>query len=401
MISKGNRLLGAILLISGTTIGAGMLALPVITGLAGFFPALLLITAVWLFMMLTAFYLLEVNLRVRGESNLISMVHLTLGRPGEAVSWVSYLLLLYSLTAAYLVGCSQIVSEITCSLWTFCIPDWVWSVAMFFIFACFVYFGTSVVDYLNRILMLGFVVAYVVLMILGMPHVDFLKLTYKNWSLLGASAPVVLTTFGFHIIIPTLTTYLDHDAKLLKRAIFIGSLIPFIVYLLWQWLTMGVVPVDGAVSLRAAASAGKQVTFFLEQIIGSMWVNIAASTLALFAIITSLLGVSLSLSDFLADGFKIKKTHWGKFFLILLTFLPPLFFALFYPQGFILALSYAGIFVAILLALLPCLMAWFERYGPGKKRSFIKSKFTVPGGKGLLLLGIALSIGALIVEVLM
>jgi len=91
MIKKKNRLLGAILLVSGTTIGAGMLALPVITGLAGFIPAILIMTAIWLFMMLTAFYLLEVNLRIKDESNLISMMHKTLGRPGEIISWIVYL----------------------------------------------------------------------------------------------------------------------------------------------------------------------------------------------------------------------------------------------------------------------------------------------------------------------
>ena len=36
------RLLGGILLVAGTAIGAGMLALPVSTGLAGFYPSLFL-----------------------------------------------------------------------------------------------------------------------------------------------------------------------------------------------------------------------------------------------------------------------------------------------------------------------------------------------------------------------
>ncbi len=93
---KTNRLIGAILLVSGTTIGAGMLALPVTTGLAGFIPSLVVMTAVWLFMMLTALYLLEVNLRLPGEANLFSMMRKTLGKPGEAISWAAYLLLLYS-----------------------------------------------------------------------------------------------------------------------------------------------------------------------------------------------------------------------------------------------------------------------------------------------------------------
>ena len=57
-----NKTLGAILLVSGTTIGAAMLALPVVTGLAGFIPTALLFILFWAFMLFTAFLILEVNL---------------------------------------------------------------------------------------------------------------------------------------------------------------------------------------------------------------------------------------------------------------------------------------------------------------------------------------------------
>ena len=399
MINKKNRLVGAILLVSGTTIGAGMLALPVTTGLAGFFPSLLIMTFIWLFMMLTAFYFLEVNLRMKGESNLISMIHKTLGRPGEAVAWVTYLLLLYALTSAYLLGCSQILSDFLQGAFSFTVPRWVWPTAIFIFFGIFVYLGTAVADFLNRFMIMGLVIAYIVLVVIGSSSVNPVMLTHINWAFLLPSVSVVLTTFGFHIIIPTLTTYLEHDAKLLKRAIFIGSLIPFLVYVIWQFLVMGVVPVYGADSLSEAAIKGLQVTFVLKILLGSPWVGLAVRAFAFFAIVTSLLGVSLSLSDFLADGLKIKKTHWGKFFLILLTFVPPLLFALFYPQGFILALQYAGIFVVVLLALLPAFMVWAERYGPKGQRGFEKIDFKVPGGKVALIGTILVSLLLLGIEV--
>ncbi|MFC2049286.1 amino acid permease [Chlamydiota bacterium] len=399
MISKKNRMVGAILLVSGTTIGAGMLALPVTTGLAGFLPAILIMTLIWLFMLLTAFYFLEVNLRMKGESNFISMMHKTLGRPGEAVAWVTYLLLLYALTSAYLLGCSQILSDFLQNAFSFTMPHWVWPTAIFLFFGVFVYLGTAVADFLNRFMMIGLVIAYITITGIGCCRVHSEMLTHINWAFLLPSVSVVLTTFGFHIIIPTLTTYLEHDAKLLKRAIFIGSLIPFVVYVIWQFLVMGVVPVHGETSLSEAAARGLQITFFLKTLLGNPWIGVAVRAFAFFAIVTSLLGVSLSLADFLADGLKIKKTHWGKFFLILLTFVPPLIFALFYPNGFIIALEYAGIFVVILLALLPALMAWSERYGKHAKRDFEKIDFKVPGGKALLLGTILFSLFLLGVEV--
>lgn len=398
MISKKNRLVGAILLVSGTTIGAGMLALPVTTGLAGFIPALGVMTGIWLFMMLTAFYLLEVNLRIKEESNLISMMRKTLGRKGEIVSWIIYLLLLYSLTAAYMVGASQIIGKFLSGFLPAATPGWIWPVVIFLVFGLSVFCGTRVVDMLNRCLMAGLGGAYLGLIFFGMGSVHFDALTHMNWNFLLPSVSVVLTTFGYHIIIPTLTTYLEHDAKLLKRAIVIGSLIPFLVYILWQLLVIGVVPLEGEASLTLAAAKGEQITFYLIQAISNPWIGVGISSFAFFAIVTSLLGVSLSLSDFIADGLKIKKTRWGKTALILLTFIPPLLFALFYSEGFILALNYAGVFILILLVLLPALMVWYERYRA--KKGLIKPIFQVAGGKGLILFTIALSILLLGVEFL-
>ena len=97
-----NHFLGGILLVIGTTIGAGIIGLPVKTGMIGFFPSLFVFIACWLLMLTTAYFFLDVNCSIEGESNLISMAHKTLGRWGEVVSWITYLLLLYSLIAAYI-----------------------------------------------------------------------------------------------------------------------------------------------------------------------------------------------------------------------------------------------------------------------------------------------------------
>lgn len=393
------KLFGAILLVSGTTIGAGMLALPVATGLAGFFPSFILMIIIWLYMLLTAFFLLEVNLRMKGESNIISMVKKTLGKPGEIIGWVIYLLLLYSLTAAYIVGCSAILEDFIEFFVSIDVPQWVFPLPLIVLFGAFVYLGTNVVDHLNRLLMLGLILAYIVLIVIGIFNINFELLKYSNFSMLLTAFPIVFTSFGYHIIIPTLTTYLDHDSRQLKLSILIGSLIPLIIYVLWQVIALGIVPIEGSNSLKETLELGLPVTSPLKNILNSPWLATAARAFAFFAIITSFLGVALSLSDFLADGLKIEKTKQGRFGICLLTFLPPLTFALFYPEGFILALNYAGIFVAILLGLLPSLMVWFERYGKETERSFIPSNFKVPGGKPLVIFGILFAIGVIGLEI--
>jgi len=91
------KLLGSILLIVGTSIGAGMLALPIATAQLGFFGSLILLLICWFVMTAGALLLLEVNLWLPQNSNLISMAKATIGPIGQIVAWITYLLLLYYL----------------------------------------------------------------------------------------------------------------------------------------------------------------------------------------------------------------------------------------------------------------------------------------------------------------
>ena len=72
----------AILLIAGTSVGAGMLALPVGMSQLGFIPSVLLMTWVWYIMYLSALLMLEVNLRFEPGTNIISMAGISFGIMG-------------------------------------------------------------------------------------------------------------------------------------------------------------------------------------------------------------------------------------------------------------------------------------------------------------------------------
>src|SRR5690242_3859221 len=106
------KVIGGALLIVGTSIGGGMLALPIATAQSGFLGALLLLFGAWIIMTFGALLILEVNLWFPQDSNLISMVRHTLGRGAEIIAWVCYLLLFYCLLAAYIDGGADVFSLI-------------------------------------------------------------------------------------------------------------------------------------------------------------------------------------------------------------------------------------------------------------------------------------------------
>lgn len=362
------RYIGGILLVSGTTIGAGMLALPVVTGFVGFFPALIIFCFCWFVMLITAFFFLDVNFSIKGEINLITMAEKTLGTWAKVVAWIFYLLLLYSLIAAYIAPSGPLfLSAIT--YWTgLKMPDWVGPFILPILFGWFVYLGTQGVDWVNKILMLGLLVSYVLLVAFVPSHVDLKLLNHYNWSSGALAISVIITSFGYHIIIPSLTTYMNHDRKHLAWTLIIGSIIPLAFYVVWEFLVLGVVPIEGKNGLMEAWKQGLSSTEPLSKLIQSKWLGVGAKLFSFFAVVTSFLGVSLSLSDFLTDGLKLKKNWEGRLFAIALTFIPPIIFVFSSNRGFIVALEYAGICIAILLILLPALMAWRL-----KKPNFYKS----------------------------
>ena len=355
---KINHFIGGIFLVAGTTIGVGMLGNPVTTGLIGFVPSILFFILCWLVMLASAFCFLDVNLAVRGEPNMITMAQETLGSWGKWVSWIVYLLLLYSLLAAYILASSPIFADAFTAVTSLDLPDWSSPFLLPLIFGGFVYFGTEGVDLINRLIMVGLLVSYFLLIGALPEHINPQLLTHHSFSSASIALPVILTAFGYHIVIPSLTTYMKHDRKHLAYTIVVGSLLSLVAYGIWQFCTLGVVPVSGKFSIETAYRSGSTITPMLAGIVKNRWVITFAQFFAFFAIVSSFLGVSLSLSDFLTDGFKIKKSWGGKVLAVLLTFVPPLFFVFSYREGFLLALEYAGAFVAILLIFLPAAMAW-------------------------------------------
>jgi tyrosine-specific transport protein len=102
------------------------------------------------------------------------------------------------------------------------------------------------------------------------------------------------------------------------------------------------------------------------------------------------------LSDFLADGLKTEKKGKGGWIVFALTFLPSLLIVIFYPSIFIKALSYAGICCAILLVLMPALMAWNGRY----RKNLAVGQYQVFGGKVSVLFLIFIAIAVLALGVI-
>jgi len=371
------HLFGGILLVAGTAIGAGMLALPVVTAEGGFWPSLGVYALCWAFMSCTGLLLLEGCLRLPPDANLVSMAGAYLGRPGKVFAWILYLFLFYCLSVAYVSGGGGLLLG-----WLgWPLPPWAGSLLFVALFSPFVYFGAQAVDRINWLLMTGLVVSYLGFLALGMRHIDGLNLQTSNWPMSIKALPVIFTAFSYQGVIPTLATYMKRDAKRLRIAIVAGTTLAFVIYVLWELLILGIVPLEGEMGLAQAMREQISAVEPLKTHLGRGAVYAVGQSFAFFAITTSFIGVTLGLMDFLADGLRVPKLGLRRLFLAALTFLPPLFIAFTYPKVFLKALGLAGgIGCALLLGFLPVLLAWVAR-----KRE-PKEPIMLGGGRKVLLL---------------
>jgi len=382
------KILGGIFLIIGTSIGGAMFALPVANAQVGFPVAAVLLCICWLAMTLSALLILEVNLALPPGSNMVSMAKATLGKPGLLLAWTSYLFLLYCLLVGYIAGGSGVLQHVLALLGVD-LPRSLDIVLFVGLFGTIVFLGIRSVDRVNIGLMSFKIAIYTALVVLVSPHVQSPLLTEWDFKWQFAPIMVLVTSFGYAIIIPSLRSYFADDIQALRKVVLIGSFIPLLTYLLWDAVIMGVVPHFGQESLSSIAQSGDTVTqlsIAIDKRLSSTLITYLFRLFTAISMLTAFLAVSLSLVDFLADGLDINKQTRRGTWVYALTFLPPMIIVLIDPRLFLAALSYAGIFCVILLMLLPQLMAWGARY-----HCQLRSPYQVMGGKPLLAVSIVAS----------
>ena len=362
------KILGAVLLIVGTSIGGGMLALPVMTAHSGYVPSGIFLIGAWAIMTIGAFLLLEVNLWLPPGSNLISMVRATLGRRVEWLAWVVYMLLLYCLLCAYIAGGEDLIHGLF-HLSGFAIPGWAALLLFVLVFGGVVCFGIRFIDLTNRLIMLAKVIAFVFIVVVTLPLVKMMGLSGGRFVPLWHTLTAMITSFGFAIIVPSLRQYLNNNHRALRIALSVGCVVPLVCYLLWEAIIFGVMPKTGPHGLLALAHAKEPISALmvaLSDLTQRNAVIIAAKTFTSICVVTAFLGVSLSLTDFLSDGLRITKQGKHAGVIYALTFLPPTLLILFVPRLFVFGISFAGVFCIILLIMLPLWMAYHGCASLGK-----------------------------------
>ncbi|MBM3199079.1 MAG: hypothetical protein FJZ58_07515, partial [Chlamydiae bacterium] len=314
--------------------------------------ALFVTVLVWVFMMITGLLLLEVTFHMPKGSNLISLSGRFLGKKGQWMTAGLFLFLYYALLVAYFSGGAPLLGQFLSFLH---LSSWTEILLFVGVFGGIVCLGSRFISRVNTILSLGMIILFSLLVGMGSQGVMQERLFSQPFSLSMLATPVLFGAFGFHNVIPSLTSFLGAERKgILRASIIIGTTLALILYLVWQWLVLGSLSPD---VLKQVLEKGLPVTYALASS-SKMSIFVVGQIFAFFALTTSFLGVSFSLVDFIQDGFQhTRKRSMGRLTSTLLALSPPLLCVMLSPHLFDRALGVAGGFgEAILNGVLPVML---------------------------------------------
>ena len=394
-----NKTLGTTLLVSGTMIGAGMLAMPLTAAGIGFTFTVVLLISLWILLTYSALLFVEVYQTTESDSGIGTLSALYFGNAGRVVSTTVMFVFLYALLAAYISGGGEILMKATQSTGLLgqegvianTSPEMTLKIfiGIFTVFfGSFVIISTKVVDGFNRLLFFVMLAALVVVMFVMFPKAsvqNLMAMPLDN-ALIISAAPIFFTSYGFHGSIPSLVKYMEGDVRGLRIAIVAGSAITLVGYILWQLSTHGVLSQSEFTQILKEKPTLYGLIEACHRITGSEIIASAVQLFSALALVTSFLGVALGLFDCTEDMLR-KGLHInaGRLLLGAITFLPPVLFAYFYPD-FIAALSYAGQMFAFFAVVLPVGLVWKAR------RRYPNLPYRVAGGDIALIIALVIGI---------
>ena len=385
-----NKTIGSTLLVAGTMIGAGMLAMPLTSAGIGFGFTLVLLLGLWALLTFSALLFVELYQTAESDAGIGTLAEQYFGKTGRVIATAVLIIFLYALIAAYISGGGSLLKDLLPESF----GDKVSILLFTVIFGSFIVIGTHSVDKINRVLFFVMLAAFAVVLSLMLPEIKFdnLMATPIDNALIISASPVFFTAFGFHGSIPSLNKYLGGNVKALRISILAGSAITLCAYILWQMSTHGLLTQNDFLQILKEDATLNGLVKATLAITGSNMIAGAVKLFSTLALVTSFLGVGLGLleciEDLLKRSFNISA---GRISLGLMTFIPPLVFALFYPEGFILALGYAGQMFAFYAVVLPVSLVWKAR------RTHTNLPYKVWGGN--LTLIIVLVLGVIITSI--
>ncbi|CAK9261203.1 unnamed protein product [Sphagnum jensenii] len=246
----------AVLLIEGTTVGAGILAIPSVTQESGFLASAVACVTCWIYMVGTGLLVAEVNVNMMCELGsggvfLVSMAYHTLGIWRARVACEAYLVIHCAVLVAYVACSSDIVSHSLGIPFQHGRPLLFWKVGTL----AFASVGThpflhtdeddslfeffslhqQVIGIVNGAFVVAIMASFTVLADQGAPSggLEFKSLLHANFAAVPQSIPVIALAFVYQNVVPVVATSLG------RTAVVLGTGVSLVMFLVWNAVMLG------------------------------------------------------------------------------------------------------------------------------------------------------------------
>ncbi|OED72397.1 tyrosine transporter [Vibrio crassostreae ZF-91] len=381
------KMMGSSLIIAGTALGAGMLAIPMVLAQFGLLYGTLLMVLICFGTTYAALLLLEATIKAGGGLGLNSIARKILGKQGQLLTNGLLYALLICLLMAYILGAGDLLSKLLSNFGVEITATT--SQTVFTLLAgAVVASGTGVIDKLNRALffvMLASLFATMAFLAPSMTQENLMQVTSHDHVDLIKTSAILFTSFGFMVVIPTLVSY-NHEAtdKQLRNMVIIGSLIPLVCYLCWLFAVVGNLSEE---QFRSFENVSDLMATFEAQ---SPWVGNVLSTFTGLALLTSFFGVAMALFNQNKDMF-----NQNTAVTYCISFILPLAGSLLAADKFLQVLNYAGIILVFLAVFVPLVMVHKQRF-----MKVADDRYRAEGGSAMMLFSLLFGCFLLISQVI-
>ena len=376
---------GAVL-VTGSSVGGGMFSMPIVAAGMWFPWSLVCLCAIWMLSYAGGLIVLEAAMLFPRGASFNTIVKGLLGSKWNIANGIGVVFLLYILMYAYLSAGGSIANHTISALTGGKSPlsQNLASVIFGLTIALVVWLGTGFASRVCSLLLAGMMLTFLLFSTRTFLHIEISTLLGaqtdggSNIRFAWAALPYLLTSFGYASLVPSLVKFYGHEPGAIRHCILYGTLACLTLYVLWLASAFGTLGRAQYVPAIQAGGNMGQLVNALQQATEGGDMRLLLGTFSNFAIISSFLAVGISLFDYIADGIGFGDDSTGRLKTLLITFLPPILVCYLFPQGFIVAIGYAGLVMIFTYFIVPARMALKIR------EEKIPAPFTMNGGSGAI-----------------
>lgn len=316
----------AIFMITGMTIGAGILGIPYVVAQVGLLPGILYIVIFGTLMMFFNLMIGEIVLRTKESFQLPGLVGKYLGKPAKIL--MSAVVAFSGLGAllAYIIGEGQSLAALFGGMPVF------WSIVFWAIGSILVWRGLQTIKTAEKILSICVIGIILGISFSLLPQLQTVNLQYINLSNILLPFGIILFALHASPAIAEAHALLPNDPEKFRKALIFGTMIPVAVYIIFALAVVGVMG-QGVTEIA---------TIGLSQRFGSL-IGLLGNLFAVLAMGTGFMGMGVALKQTLIWDWKV-----SVFSSTLLVILAPLTFFMAGFNNFITILGVVGgVFMAI------------------------------------------------------